>query len=199
MQRVTASKITRLLRHSWVLLCLFLVACHLDMYDQPKYKPNDPSEFFEDGRANQPPVPNTIGVGQFQTDPAFFTGKDAAGELVTELPVELTMNLIETGRIRYNSYCLPCHGVSGDGNGMIAQRGPLEVPSFHQERLRTVAIGYYFDVITNGINRMYPYGSRVAPEDRWAIAAYVRALQLSQNATTDDVPPEELPQLEPGE
>jgi mono/diheme cytochrome c family protein len=199
MIRSLAPIFTRSLRYSWVLVCLALVGCHLDMYDQHKYEPNDPSSFFEDGRANRPPVPNTVAVGQFQTDPAFLTGKNAAGDLINELPVELTMDLIETGQVRYNSYCMPCHGMSGDGQGMIARRGPLQVPTFHQDRLRTVEVGYLFDVITNGVNRMYPYGQRISPEDRWAIVAYMRALQLSQNATTDDVPAEELTRLESGQ
>lgn len=198
MQHLPDSNLIRLFRRGWVVVCLLLTACHLDMYDQPKYEPNDPSSFFEDGRANRQPAPNTVAVGQFQTDPAFFTGKTSDGELITELPVELTMDLLETGQVRYNSFCMPCHGMSGDGQGMIARRGPLEVPSLHQDRLRTVALGYYFDVISNGVNRMYGYGARISPEDRWAIVAYVRALQLSQNATIDDVPPEELQQLEAG-
>ena len=171
-----------------------LVACHIDMYDQPKYTPNQPSEFFEDGRAMRPPVENSVPIGSFQPDSALNTGK-LNGELATELPMELTAALLERGQTRYNAYCAPCHGLGGDGNGVIAYRGGIQVPGFHNERLRTVAIGYYFDVITNGINRMYSYANRIPPEDRWAVAAYVRALQLSQYADVNELTAEERQQL----
>lgn len=192
---------TRAIRRGWpLLLCTLLVACHVDMYQQPKYKPNDPSTFFADGRANRPPVPNTVAVGQFQTDPHFFTGKLANGDYATTLPAPftLTKELILHGQTRYNAYCMPCHGLLGDGNGIIAQRGPLTVPSFHDDRLRAAPLGYYFEVMTNGLGRMYSYAARVPAEDRWAIAAYVRALQLSQNATIDDVSADQQPQLQSG-
>ncbi|NJM07436.1 cytochrome c [Candidatus Gracilibacteria bacterium] len=187
---------TRFSRYSWVALCLLLVACHTDMYSQPKYQPNDPSEFFEDGRANRPPVPNTVALGNYEADPAFLTGVDAAGELVSELPIELTMDLVQVGQVRYNSYCMPCHGLVGDGNGIIAQRGPIVVPSFHTDRLRSIQVGYLYDVITNGVGRMYSYGARVEPADRWAIVAYMRSLQLSQNGNFDDLTPEQQQSLE---
>lgn len=186
--------LSRLARVAWLPLCLFLVACHVDMYDQPKYQPNQPSTFFEDGRAMRPPVENTVAMGSFDPNSALFTGR-VNGELATELPMELTAELLERGQTRYEAYCAPCHGIAGDGNGVIAYRGPLQVPSLHQDRLRTVAIGYYFDVITNGINRMYSYANRIPPEDRWAVAAYVRALQLSQYADVNDLTAEERQQL----
>ncbi len=187
---------TRLLRYSWIGICLLLVACHTDMYEQAYYEPDEPSAFFADGRANRPPVPNTIAIGQYLSDPVLFTGRTSEGELATGLPMELSEELIRRGQNRYNIYCAPCHGLTGDGNGIIARRGPMLVTSLHDDRLRTVPEGYLFDVISNGLGRMYGYASRVEPEDRWAIVAYVRALQLSQNANPDDVPPEETQGLE---
>lgn len=186
--------LSRLARVAWLPLCLLLVACHVDMYDQARYTANQPSDFFQDGRAMRPPVENTVAMGSFDPDSAMFTGR-VGGELATELPMELTAELLERGQTRYDAFCAPCHGLAGDGQGVIAYRGPLQVPSFHNDRLRTVAIGYYFDVITNGINRMYSYAHRIPPEDRWAVAAYVRALQLSQYADVNDLNAEERQQL----
>jgi mono/diheme cytochrome c family protein len=194
-ERMSAPRnLSRLARVAWLPLCLLLVACHVDMYDQAKYTANQPSEFFEDGRAMRPPVENTVAMGSFDPESAMFTGR-VDGELATELPMELTAELLERGQTRYDAFCAPCHGLAGDGQGVIAYRGPLAVPSFHNDRLRTVAIGYYFDVITNGINRMYSYAHRIPPEDRWAVAAYVRALQLSQYADVNDLTAEERQQL----
>ncbi len=190
-------------RQSWLVrlavlpLCLFLAACHIDMYDQPRYTANQPSEFFADGRAMRPPVPNAVAMGRFDPDSAIFTGR-VNGELAAELPVELNANLLAEGEKLYNAYCQPCHGILGDGNGIIAQRGPIVVTTLHNDRLRTVQVGYFFDVITNGIGRMYGYGARIPAEDRWAVIAYVRALQLSQNANADTLTPEDLQQLEAG-
>lgn len=185
---------SRLTRLAWLPFCLFLSACHIDMYDQPRYTANQPSAFFADGRSMRPPPANTVAMGSFDPDSALFTGR-VNGELATELPVELTADLLAHGRTRYDAFCAPCHGIAGDGNGVIAYRGPMVVPTLHNDRLRTVAVGYYFDVITNGLNRMYSYAHRIPPEDRWAIVAYVRALQLSQNAAASDLTPEEQAQL----
>jgi mono/diheme cytochrome c family protein len=194
MQRSSKLNLSRLARIAWLPLCLALAACHIDMYDQPRYTANQPSEFFEDGRAMRPPVDNTVAMGSFDPDSALYTGT-MNGELATELPMELTAELLERGQTRYNAFCAPCHGIAGDGNGVIAYRGGIQVPTLHNERLRTVAIGYYFDVITNGLNRMYSYANRIPPEDRWAVAAYVRALQLSQFADVNDLTAEERQQL----
>jgi mono/diheme cytochrome c family protein len=188
----------RLLRLAWLPLCFLLAACHIDMYDQPKYTANQPSDFFEDGRAMRPPVPNTVAIGRFDAESALYTGT-LNGELATTLPVELNADLLEHGQKLFNAYCAPCHGLAGDGNGVIAYRGGIQVPSLHNDRLRTVAIGYYFDVITNGINRMYGYGSRIPAEDRWAVIAYVRALQLSQNAPVDELNAEDRAELGAGQ
>jgi len=133
-------------------------------------------------------------MGSFDPESALYTG-EVNGELATELPMELTAELLERGQTRYNAFCAPCHGIAGDGNGVVAYRGELEVPTLHNERLRTVAVGYYFDVITNGVNRMYSYANRIPPEDRWAVAAYVRALQLSQFADVENLTAEERQQL----
>lgn len=192
-------KATRLNRLVWLPLCFLLVACHIDMYDQPRYTANQPSDFFEDGRAMRPPVPNTVSMGSFDADSALHTGR-VNGELAAELPVELRLSpeLLAHGQSRYNAFCAPCHGLTGDGQGVIAYRGPITVPTFHNDRLRTVAIGYYFDIITNGVGRMYSYGARIPAEDRWAVAAYIRALQLSQNADVNDLTPEELQRVESG-
>jgi mono/diheme cytochrome c family protein len=115
---------------------------------------------------------------------------------VEEFPVEISRELIERGRDRYNVYCAPCHGLSGHADGMIVARGFKTPPSFHQDRLRDAPVGYFFDVITNGFGTMFPYGSRIDVPDRWAIIAYIRALQLSQNAALEDVPADERQKLE---
>lgn len=192
--------IARLVRLAWLPLCLFLAACHIDMYDQPRYESNQPSAFFQDGRAMRQPVQNTVPMGSFNPDSALQTGR-LNGELVAELPPEIVLdaNLLARGRVAYESFCAPCHGIAGDGNGVIANRGPMTVPSYHQDRLRTVAVGYLFEVATNGINRMYGYGSRMTAEDRWAAVAYIRALQLSQNADATTLTDEERAQVEAGE
>lgn len=197
--------IKRLVRYSGIgLLLLLLTACHQDMYDQPKLQTYDPSSFFADGRASRPVVPGTVAVGQVQTDEYLYTGfiDGAEGDV---MPFPVTKDLLLRGQEQYNIYCAVCHGQSGFGRSMVAQRGGIVPANFHQERLRESPIGHYFNVISNGVYRgdpenggyqsMYGYASRILPEDRWAIAAYIRALQLSQNATIDDVPPEQRAQL----
>ncbi len=188
--------LTRLL---WLPLLLLLSACHIDMYDQAKYKSNQPSDFFQDGRAMRAPVPNTVAMNSFKPDSALATGK-LNGELVTNLPPEIILNasLLARGQVVFNSYCSPCHGLAGDGQGVIANRGPLVVPSYHTDRLRTMALGYFFDVATNGVNRMYGYGARITAEDRWAVVAYIRALQLSQNADVKALPPDDQTKVKAG-
>lgn len=198
-QSVRRSIFTRMARLAWLPLCLLLVACHVDMYDQPKYKPNDVSSFFPDGRAMQPPPANTVPLNSYNPDSPLMTGR-IEGQLADQLPPEIKLDaaLLARGQSRYNAFCAPCHGLVGDGNGVIAYRGPMTVTSLHNDRLRTVQIGYFFDVITNGIGRMYSYASRIPPEDRWAIAAYVRALQLSQNADVALLTEAELQQVRAG-
>ena len=173
---------------------LFLFGCRLDMHVQPKYKPLDPSTFFDDGRSARPEVPGTVAHGHLRTDELLFTGK-VNGEPSDAFPFPVTREVLERGRERYNIYCSPCHDYTGSGRGMVVQRGFPPPPSYHLERLRKAPAGHFFEVITNGYGAMYSYASRVTPEDRWAIVAYIRALQLSQHATLEDVPPKEREHL----
>ncbi len=169
--------------------------CHEDMYNQPRYEPLEASDFFADGRASRPLVPGTIPYGTQPTDDVLHTGRDN-GELATELPIELTEALLQRGHERFNIFCAVCHSRNGDGNGMIVQRGYRQPPTYHSERLRGAPIGHFFDVMTNGFGAMPSYALQVPAADRWAIAAYIRALQLSQHATVDDVPAELRQQLQ---
>jgi mono/diheme cytochrome c family protein len=197
--------LTRLARYGWVgLLTMLLAACHTDMYSQPKFQTYEPSSFFADGRSSRPNVPGTVASGQVQTDTYLYTGK-VDGQVGDVMPFPVTADLLARGQQQFTIYCSVCHGVAGFGQSMVAERGAIVPANFHQQRLRDAPIGHFFDVITNGVYRgdpnnggyqsMYSYASRVKPEDRWAIAAYIRALQLSQNATVDDVPPAERAKL----
>ncbi len=168
-------------------LSLTSAACRQDMHDQPRYKPLAGSDFFADGRAARPAIPGTVARGQLRADAALYTGKNGA-EFVAELPVPVDMKLVQRGRQRYEIYCTPCHGSTGRGDGMVVQRGFRRPPSMHIERLRNVKPGYIYDVITNGFGVMPDYAAQVSVADRWALVAYLRALQLSQHATIDDVP-----------
>jgi cytochrome c553 len=165
------------------------------MHDQPKYKSLAGSTFFEDGRSARPPVDGTVARGHLKTDAHLYTGK-VNGQFADSFPMPVNRTILDRGREQYNIYCSVCHGRDGQGKGMIVQRGFKPPPSLHEERLRQQSPGYFFGVITNGIGTMYSYASRITPEDRWAIAAYIRALQLSQNATLDDVPPDQRQGLE---
>jgi mono/diheme cytochrome c family protein len=167
------------------------------MHDQPRYEPLETSSFFDDHRASRPVLPGTVARGQLDEDDAFHTGS-RDGALVSELPVPVTAELLARGRERYDIYCSPCHDRVGYGRGMIVQRGYKEPPSFHQERLREVPAGYLYQAITNGFGVMPSSAVQVHERDRWAIVAYLRALQLSQNARESDVPPERRADLEKG-
>jgi cytochrome c553 len=120
-----------------------------------------------------------------------YSGLDAAGNFRPGIPFEVTLDVLERGRERFDIFCAQCHGRTGQGNGMIVQRGMKVPPSFHEPRLKAMPEGYYFDVITNGFGVMYPYATRIEPRDRWAITAYVRALQLSEDGRIEDVRAEE--------
>ncbi len=174
---------------------LLLAGCQMNMRDDARLKPLEPSTFFEDNRSARPFVENTVSRGNLQLDPELYQGRTAAGEFVAEFPFPITAEVMERGRERYDIYCSPCHGRQGNGQGMIVQRGFKQPSSFHIDRLREAPPGYYYNVITNGFGTMYSYAARVEPEDRWAIIAYIRALQLSQNATITDVPEEQRDDL----
>lgn len=176
------------------LLCL-LPACRRDMFEQPKSDPLGPSDFFQNGADSRPIPLHTVARGHLDNDEAFYTGMIGTN-LVTTFPFPVTRETLERGREYFEIYCLPCHGESGEGNGIAVQRGFPAPPSYHIDRLRNAPIGHFFDVMTRGYGVMYPYASRVTPEERWAIAAYIRALQLSQHAALSDVPTNEIAQLE---
>jgi mono/diheme cytochrome c family protein len=187
-------------RRRWTgLLCCLLLStgCELRqaMYDQQKYEPLEASRFFADGLSARPPVPGTVARGQLRADEHRYQGR-VAGQPAHELPMPLTAALLARGRERYEIFCSPCHDRSGYGNGMIVQRGFKRPPSFHQDRLRQAPVGYLFDVMTNGFGAMASYASRVPVDDRWAIAAYLRALQLSQHAPYDLLPADDQRQLQ---
>lgn len=172
------------------LLALFFVTagCRIDMHIQPYYRPLAKSDFFADGRSARNPVEGTVARGDLREDTYLYTGK-IGNDLGDYMPFPVTPEVLARGQNRFNVYCTPCHGRVGDGNGFIPTRGFKHPPSYHIERLRKVPLGYFFDVMTNGFALMPDYSAQIAPRDRWAIAAYIRALQLSQNAPAADVPP----------
>ncbi|HUJ38983.1 MAG TPA: cytochrome c [Candidatus Acidoferrales bacterium] len=176
-------------------LLVCLPGCRLDMHIQPKYLPLAKTDFFGDGRSERPVVEGTVARGHLRLDEQLYTGK-VNGQLATTFPFPITQADLERGRERFTIYCAPCHDVSGTGRGMIVQRGFPAPPSYHIQRLRDAPVGHLFDVITNGLGNMYPYASRVTPEDRWRIVAYIRALQLSQFAKIEDVPGAEREKLQ---
>ena len=184
----------------WMLAALALLfvcaGCRQDMHVQPRYNPYDPTDFFGDGQSARLPVPGTVARGDLTLGPEelLYTGK-LNGQPSEAFPFPVTKEIVERGRERFNVFCSPCHGFSGDVDGMIVQRGLRHPPSFHEDRLRTAAAGHFFDVITNGFGVMYPYGYRVPPRDRWAIIAYIRALQLSRQVQIADVPDAERAKL----
>jgi hypothetical protein len=174
---------------------VFLAGCQQEMANQPRYKPLAASPFFEDGRSARDLVSDTVARGQLRLEEALYTGRVQGAE-VADLPVPLTHVLLARGRERYNIYCTPCHDHVGTGHGMIVQRGYPHPPSFHIPRLRQAPIGHFFVVMTSGYGAMPEYAKQVAPQDRWAIAAYIRALQLSQYAPVAELPAEVRQQLE---
>jgi mono/diheme cytochrome c family protein len=171
-----------------------LSACRQDMHNQPKAIPLRESMFFKNGSSARPIVDDTVARGTLQDDAAFFTGKTNGAE-VDALPFPLTAEVLDRGEQRFNIYCAPCHDVTGSGHGMIVRRGYKQPPSYHIDRLRQVPIGHFYDVMTNGFGAMPDYKVQIAPRDRWAIATYIRALQLSQHASLADVPQEDRQKL----
>ena len=180
-----------------VLLLIGTAGCELRqaMYDQEKYEPLEASAFFADGMSFRSQVDGTVAQGQLMLDEHFYQGK-IQGQLAATLPMVVDRQLLERGRERFNIFCSPCHDKTGSGNGMIVQRGLKQPPSYHQVRLREVPVGYFFDVMTNGFGVMYSYASRIPVADRWAIAAYIKVLQLSQNLEFDQLPAEDQRQLQ---
>jgi mono/diheme cytochrome c family protein len=179
-----------------VAVCVVLMGgCRQDMHVQPKILPLAPSRFFDDGRSARPVVPGTIARGQLRTDELLYTGK-INGVAADTFPFLMTRKDLERGQERFNIYCAPCHGRLGNGQGMIVQRGFPAPPSYHIDRLRQAPAGHFFDVMTNGFGMMFSYASRVKPEDRWRIVAYIRALQLSQHAGVATVPEEKRTEVQ---
>ena len=199
------------------LVCFLLPACQQEMAMQPSGRPDEGSTFFTDEREARPLVPGTVARGHLRTDLHLFTGKrrrepeawqlpvilvgggadnvlgglavaaDARGNDVEDFPFPVTHDVLELGRQRYMIYCVVCHDPLGEGRGKIVERGYTQPPSYHTERLRTVPVGHFFDVITNGYGSMPDYRQQIPPRDRWAIAAYIRALQLSQHFPAADM------------
>ena len=187
----------------FLLFTFALTGCRYDMQDQPRYKAYKESNFFPDNRASRDLPEGTVARGKLKDNKAFYTGKidnpnlnaqvetttDASGNTlvssfpndIDEFPVPVTKELVDRGQERYNIYCIVCHGPVGNGDGMIVRRGFPKPPTYHDDRLRNAPVGHFFDVMTNGWGKMNSYAVQVAPADRWAIVAYIRALQVSQN------------------
>lgn len=186
------------------------LSCRQDMHDQLKMEPLEETPFFDDGRASRHPVEGTIPRGHLKSDRHLHFGRAAldtleeipdgpddgtAGELVNTLPYAVTKDMLTRGRQRYDIYCAPCHAKTGNGDGMVVRRGFSRPPSLHSEKIRTAKLGHLYDVIRRGLGAMPGYAPQISVHDRWAIVAYIRALQLSQAATIDDVPEAERAKL----
>ena len=179
--------------------CVVLSGCEIRkaMYDQPKYQALQQSDFFGDERSARPLIEGTVARDHLRADRHFYEGV-VDGKPAEVFPFEMTKADLERGRERYNIHCSPCHDQSGSGNGMIVKRGFKQPPSYHSDRLRASPPGYFFDVTTRGFGQMNGYAGQIKPDDRWRIAAYIRVLQLSQHATSDDVPADIRAQLTTG-
>jgi mono/diheme cytochrome c family protein len=169
------------------LAAVVLAGCRQDMHDNPRYEPLEATTFFADGRASRAFVANTVARGTLREDTHLYQGR-VDGQLATTFPMPVTAQVMARGQERFNVFCAPCHGRTGTGNGMVVQRGFRAPPSYSEERLRNAPAGYFFDVMTNGFGAMQDYAAQIPVQDRWAIAAYIRALQFSQNARIEDVP-----------
>jgi mono/diheme cytochrome c family protein len=180
-----------------VAIAVTLAGCRQDMHDAPSYSPLETSTVFADGRSERMPVANTVARGTLHEDEHLYEGK-INGQLAESFPMPIDAAVMQRGQERYNVFCSACHGRTGKGDGMVVRRGFRAPPSLHDVRLRQAPVGYVFDVITHGFGAMQDYASQVPVTDRWAIAAYVKALQLSQHATVDDVPVDKRAELEVG-
>jgi mono/diheme cytochrome c family protein len=172
-----------------------LAGCQLDMRDQPRVEPFEASAFFADGVAGRPRVADTVARGQLALDEHLETGR-INGQVAPTFPFTITQQTLERGQERYNIFCAPCHNLTGDGRGIITEYGMRQPTSFHDPDLRAEPAGYYFTVITDGTRIMPSYAAQISPEDRWAIVAYIRALQLSQSIDASQLPADELPKLD---
>jgi mono/diheme cytochrome c family protein len=187
----------------WMLACALAAslgagtACRQDRHDAPRFDPLEKSDFYADGRSARPLIDGTVARGQLRANDAFYTGKEN-GQPLAALPAGITLDkaLLERGQSRFNVYCAPCHSQTGEGDGMVVRRGYKQPPSLHDPRLRAQTLGYFYDVVTRGFGQMPDYAAQIQPRDRWAVAAYLRALQLSQHATVEDVPAEERGNLD---
>src|SRR5271163_4606834 len=177
-----------------IVTMLLLTACRQDMQDEPRYKPLAASEFFADHRSARPMVEGTVARSELRIDEARYVGK-INGQDIDQCPIPIARADIERGQNRFNIYCTPCHGRLGDGNGMVVLRGFRQATSYYTEKLMKAPVGHFFDVVTNGFGAMPSYASRVEPDDRWRIIAYIRALQLSESAGINDVPQGQRQQL----
>jgi mono/diheme cytochrome c family protein len=178
-----------------VVLAAGMTACRQDMHDAPRYEPLEASTFFADGRSSRTLVANTVARGQLREDRHLYEGI-VDGRPAETFPMPVTAQMLARGQERFNVFCSPCHGRTGEGDGMIVQRGFRKPPSYHEDRLRNAPVGYFFDVMTHGFGAMQDYSAQVPVADRWAIAAYIRALQFSQRASVDDVPADRRAELE---
>ena len=175
-------------------------ACRQDMHDAPRFDPLEKSDFYADRRSARPLIDGTVARGQLRANDAYYTGKEN-GQPLPGLPAGITLDkaLLERGQSRFNVYCAPCHSQTGEGDGMVVRRGYKQPPSFHDPRLRAQPLGYFYDVMTRGFGQMPDYAAQIQPKDRWAIAAYVRVLQVSRHAAVADVPAADKPKLDAAE
>lgn len=176
-------------------LALFFSGCRNDMFQQPRYRGFEPSKFFPDGRSARPIPPGTFRYGEQYAGDAVEQGS-SGGAFVTTVPISVDEALLRRGHERFDIFCSPCHGRTGDGHGMIAKRGLIQPADLHSDRVRNAPPGYLYAVISNGYGAMAQFGTRVPVRDRWAIVAYIRALELSRRSTVADVPPEKRGELE---
>jgi mono/diheme cytochrome c family protein len=175
-------------------LLMLLTACRQDMHTEPRYQPLAETSFFGDQRSARPMVEGTVARGHLRIDEARYTGK-LDGEDIDQFPIPIAKADIERGENRFNVYCTPCHGRTGEGNGMVVLRGFRQPPSYYSDRLVNAPVGHYFDVVTNGFGAMPSYASRIQTDDRWRVIAYIRALQLSESASVNDVPADQRQNL----
>jgi mono/diheme cytochrome c family protein len=183
-----------------VTLCLALVllaasGCRQGLYDQAKYQPYEANPMFYDGNASRPLPPHTVARGFLREDASFYTGLSGPGTFRADFPMQVDRPLLERGQARFDIFCSPCHGKTGAGDGMIVQRGYKRPPAYWDPRVQGMPVGYYVNVMTEGFGQMPSYAGQVPPRDRWAIAAYLRALQLSRGFPLDELTPEERAQL----